>query len=254
MSTEICKATPERGVISYDYGDTAGAGFEAVTGNHVALPFLNLLQALSPEVAGTDSEIVDGAKPGMFLNSVTGELYDRLIFVPAYTRETWIQWQSREAGGGKVAEYPPEHSCIVAAREVADQWNRLKIGDDSLIQTFLLLGLVVSDSDAPTPAVLSLSSTKIKPYKAFMTRLSLFRLNGQQPPLSAHTIRISSAKETNRNNQPYFNVRFEAACENNIARSLLPPGNETSRMADQLRQSYLGSSVRVSEQTSDLPF
>jgi len=69
-----------------DLEQDAGAGFDGMTQEDYALPFLRLLTSTSPEVGE-----VDGALPGMILNSVTGELFDGKsgIFVGpcAYVRQ-----------------------------------------------------------------------------------------------------------------------------------------------------------------------
>ena len=49
----------------------AGAGLEHMDKEDFALPFLRLLASNSPEVSD-----VEGARPGMFYNSVTGQLHD----------------------------------------------------------------------------------------------------------------------------------------------------------------------------------
>jgi len=60
-------------IAKYDYGDHLGAGFEDTTTEDFAMPFLGILQDLSPAVK---DGIVEGAKIGMFINTATNELYD----------------------------------------------------------------------------------------------------------------------------------------------------------------------------------
>ena len=64
------KASTALAIMS-DLEQDAGAGFDGMTTEDYALPFLRLLTSTSPEVGE-----VDGALPGMILNSVTGELFD----------------------------------------------------------------------------------------------------------------------------------------------------------------------------------
>ena len=42
----------------------------------LALPFLKVLGQLSPEVNKRDAKFVQGAEPGMIINTVTNEIYD----------------------------------------------------------------------------------------------------------------------------------------------------------------------------------
>ena len=49
----------------------AGMGFENVSANDVAIPYLKILQALSPELRGATK--VAGAEEGLIINTVTGQ-------------------------------------------------------------------------------------------------------------------------------------------------------------------------------------
>jgi hypothetical protein len=54
----------------------ANAGSQNMTQEDLALPFLKVLGQLSPEVNKRDGKYVEGAEPGMILNTVTNEIYD----------------------------------------------------------------------------------------------------------------------------------------------------------------------------------
>ena len=54
----------------------AFAGLENVKSESVALPILKLLQNGSGEAQKRNQNYVEGAEPGMFLNTVTKKLYD----------------------------------------------------------------------------------------------------------------------------------------------------------------------------------
>lgn len=75
-----------------------------------SMPFLRLLQALSPEATEGHEKQLEGARPSMFLQTVSKELFDtkkgRLIVIPVFTKKTAIEWKLRENGGGFVREWP----------------------------------------------------------------------------------------------------------------------------------------------------
>ena len=54
----------------------ANAGSQNMTQEDLALQFLKVLGQLSPEVNKRDGKYVEGAEPGMILNTVTTEIYD----------------------------------------------------------------------------------------------------------------------------------------------------------------------------------
>ena len=54
----------------------ADKGSQNMTQEDLALPFLKVLGQLSPEVNKRDGKYVEGAEPGMILNTVTNEVFD----------------------------------------------------------------------------------------------------------------------------------------------------------------------------------
>ena len=54
----------------------ADKGSQNITQDDLALPFLKVLGQLSPEVNKRNGKYVEGAEPGMILNTVTNEIYD----------------------------------------------------------------------------------------------------------------------------------------------------------------------------------
>ena len=54
----------------------ADKGSQNITQDDLALPFLKVLGQLSPEVNKRNGKYVEGAEPGMILNTVTNDIYD----------------------------------------------------------------------------------------------------------------------------------------------------------------------------------
>lgn len=89
----------------------AGAGSKEVGQAEMALPFLNILQALSPQVAKKDDAYVEGAEPGMFHESVSGAIWDGdegVMIIPCHFSRHIIEWIKRKEGGGFVGLHPPD--------------------------------------------------------------------------------------------------------------------------------------------------
>jgi uncharacterized protein YhfF len=81
-----------------------GRGSENVTTDDVQIPRISLIQDLSPQIKATKPEYIEGAKPGMVFNVLTGELYpDGLKFVPTFFEKDHLVWKIRKAGGGLIA-------------------------------------------------------------------------------------------------------------------------------------------------------
>ena len=84
MSNEVMKK--DTGSIAL-FGDDAAKGFENMTQEDMALPFVRILGQLSPQVTEGDGKYIEGAKPGMIYNTVTSELFDGkkgIKIIPCY--------------------------------------------------------------------------------------------------------------------------------------------------------------------------
>ncbi len=89
-----------------------GLGNENVSAEDLALPRIKLLQALSPEVDEDNDKYIEGAKPGMFVNTVTGALYNSMFVVPVYYKRIYSVFRKRELGGNKVGEFDTEREAL----------------------------------------------------------------------------------------------------------------------------------------------
>jgi hypothetical protein len=253
--TDLATREHETGLTAYDYGTDAGAGFEVVDKNFVSLPYINLLQALSPEVANPD-EIVDGAKPGKFINSVSKEIFDTVTIQPVSMRRVYVQWKPDR--GGKVAEHFPESEVVRKA--IADnkatpgsKFTDLFAEDDVLVETYYVLALQHTN-DGLLPVMLSFTSTKIRAFKEIITRISTARVGGKQPPLFAHRWQLNSFGDRNAANQPFFNVKIVAPIDNNVIKSLIPPDSEYIAAAIALKAAYDAGDAKPVDQSAEIPF
>ena len=86
-------------------------GFENMTQEDMALPFVRILGQLSPQVTDGDAKYIDGAKPGMIYNTVTSELFDGkkgFKVIPCYYKKDYPEWSDRGDGpGAPVASHLP---------------------------------------------------------------------------------------------------------------------------------------------------
>ena len=76
----------------------ANAGSQNIGQDDVALPFLKVLGQLSPEINKKHAKYVEGAEPGMILNSVTKELFDGdkgIEVIPVFYNRKYLEWQDR---------------------------------------------------------------------------------------------------------------------------------------------------------------
>ena len=76
----------------------ADKGSQNMTQEDLALPFLKVLGQLSPEVNKRDGKYVEGAEPGMILNTVTNEIFDGskgINVLPVFYERKYVEWADR---------------------------------------------------------------------------------------------------------------------------------------------------------------
>jgi hypothetical protein len=183
------------------FSDFAGEGFAGVGKDDMAIPFITILQGLSPEVKRNDPAYIEGAQEGMFLNTVTRELHDPvkngpLVLISCHYARTFLEWRLREKGGGFVAEHTLPSATIrdERGRDILENGNQL---NDT--RTFYVLAM--DANGMPQPAVVSMTSTQIKKAKQWLMQQNLLRLSGPngsyQPPMFASKWNVTTVTESN---------------------------------------------------------
>ena len=85
----------------------AGIGLENITTEDMQIPFIRIIQALSPQLQKDDSLYIKGAEQGDSFNTVTQEVYKQdegILVVPAFFEKKCLEFAMRSSGGGFVRE------------------------------------------------------------------------------------------------------------------------------------------------------
>lgn len=234
-ASDLAKKAGAGALATYDYGDMAGSGFEGVTTGDLSIPFLTVLQPMSPEVQPGEDR-VKGAEAGMLFNTVTRELFDPkegICFQPVCTQHCYMEWRPRNQGGGLVGRHSIDSEVVAQAKEAAKksgaEFGKLKTaaGND-LIETRYILGYLLRDpnqTEPGEPIMIAFTSTKMKVYKNITTRLYTFQ---GRPPLFAHRLRITSVLEENPKGK-FYNFKIEPWF-GTIAESLIDPRGKSAKL------------------------
>ncbi len=178
-------AVPGAAGVPAQYTEDAGGGLDQVGAGETLIPFIRILQALSPQV---EQQTIPDARPGMLFNTATQEIFDGkkgLGFVPAFRQHNYAKFTPRDNGGGFLglvdAHDPYVNECRAIAdrlhaegkRETDSRFGKLPTPDAAeLVETFYLYGLFVHpEAEIPIRGVMGFASSAIKPYKGMMTRL-----------------------------------------------------------------------------------
>lgn len=196
------------------YEENAGAGFENADAQAYAIPFLIILQAMSPQCKKSDGAYIKGAEEGMFYNTVTQELFPGDVgveVIPCYYKRSFIRWAPRDAGGGYKGEFAP-NDPIVATATGGERGNQLPDGD-TLADTRTHYVLLLKADGSYAPAVVSLTSTQVRKSRQWMSKMEGIKFKnaaGQlyTPPMYSHVYRLTTVPEQNDQGS-WFGLKVE---------------------------------------------
>lgn len=253
MTTEVTvKPTTEISTELIDlFSADSGAGMENMGVDDLAIPFIAILQSLSPQCKKSDSKWIKGAEEGMIHNTLTDELTDGdtgILVVPcAYTR-VQLQWKPRNAGGGLVARHTLDDPIIKTALE-----NRLPNGNN-LEETAEYYVLVLKADGNAERAIVSMSRTQLKAARKFNALIAGLKVKSSAgkvftPAMYSHMYRLRSIAQENGLGGWYG---WSIALEGPIAdRDLYQAAKEFS---EAVRKGEVKAEIKVEDSSEDVPF
>jgi hypothetical protein len=177
----------------------AGMGFENVTANDVAIPYLKILQALSPELRGTTK--VPGAEEGLIINTVTQQLMKEFRVIPCAFKKSYVEWTPREAGGGLVKEHMDEK---ILEKTKKNERNQDVLSNGNLIVTTSYHYVLVLTEGGYERAVMAMSSTQLKKSRRWLGQMMSLQVKiGDKsftPPPFSHSYHVGTGMETKDTN------------------------------------------------------
>ena len=195
MSEEIVKQT-------MSFEDDASIDTGVIDKDSIAIPYIQLLQTLSPQIKKGDKKL-EGAEEGMFFNSVTEEVADSIRIVPCFYERLYNKWKSRETGGGflgPISMADSEKELALTERDERGRHIYLDNKDEMLIDTRNHYVLVEMSEGNWSKAVISLSSTGIKVSKKWIAHYNSIKLDGGNgkfnPPCFSHMYDVTQVLDS----------------------------------------------------------
>lgn len=192
------------------YAEDAGAGLETITMRDKVIPYLKIIQQLSPELNKNKPEYIEDLEIGDFLNSATKQIYKELRLIPVSFIARLVEWKPKR--GGFVADHgdinlEPAKRVLAESHEGKDaNGNNVTMSKAGNIlqeqKTFFCLEI---SGAFPERAVVSLASTQIKHGKEWATKIDneLIQLPGPdgvrlvKPPIWYRSYTAESQPESN---------------------------------------------------------
>ena len=178
-----------------------GAAFDS---SEMQIPFVRLLQALSPQLNKKKADFIEGATAGDAFNNVTGQYWDGekgLTVIPCFQTTKYLEFVPRDMGGGFKGEIPANSPLLQqttrsGSKEILPNGNELVKSDQHFC-------LIVDEDGAFQPVVIDMKSTQLKVSRRWKTQISMKKIKhpktGQlfTPPVFATTWRLYSVEESN---------------------------------------------------------
>lgn len=196
-SAQKAVATQNANLPAYIKQNDKARGSENVEMADVAIPRIEIVQALSPCLKKNDPGYIEKAQQGDLYNSVTRELYGAKVpVIPIFFKKQYLVWKDRKSGGGFGGGYDTPVEARNRVLEEPDNEQGLWQIQDTAQQ----LVMVVKADGTTEEAIVSMARTKLKVSKNWN---SLIRLNGNDR--FSRLYFLFTVDEMNNNGDEYKN-------------------------------------------------
>ena len=194
------------------YEGDAHAGFENVKTSSLALPILKLLQNGSGEAQKRNQNYVEGAEPGMLLNTVTKKLYngaEGIEVIPCHYKLEYQEWADFGTGSGRPENIYDANSDILS--KTKNEMGKDRLDNGNYILTVGQHYVLIKDGISTENALISMSSSQGKVSRKWNSMMMSITLDGKNgpytPPSFSHKYRLTSVLNSGKGNQWYgYNV------------------------------------------------
>ena len=202
MNQEIAKKENAGALATNLFEADADKGSQNMTQEDLALPFLKVLGQLSPEVNKRDGKYVEGAEPGMILNTVTNEVFDGakgIDVLPVFYERKYVEWQDRGEGkGAPVAIH--DASSDIMSQTTRDKSFKDRLPNGNYLENTANHYVVVL-GDSPQTALISMKATQLKISRKWNSIMMGIKLQGKNglftPPTYSHIYNLKTVQMSN---------------------------------------------------------
>ena len=225
---------------------TAGEGttFES---SELQIPFIRIIQALSPQIKRKDPLFIEGADQGDAFNTVTNQFWngeDGLTVIPCYQETKYLEFVPRETGGGFVGELSTKDPMIQkterkGAREILPNGNDLVKSDQHYC-------LIVEGDGMIQPAIVDMKASQLKVSQRWKTQISMLKIKNPKtnqlmtPALFATQWKLVTVEESN-DKGTWYNW--------SVTKDDLVQSKEIFDQAKKFRQSIMDGAVKAVDET-----
>ena len=155
-------------------GALAGGGLEEVTSEDVQIPFLRVLQALSPQIKKSDPAYIKGAEQGGIFNTVTKKFWsgdEGVLVIPVHFQKKLLEFVPRSEGGGFVGEINPKNLPKI----VKENGMEMLENGNELVRTAQHYVKIVHEYCTLEKAIVDMKKTQLKKSREWVSIMGMFK-------------------------------------------------------------------------------
>ncbi len=210
-STAVAAAATPAQALQEAMAASAVTGFEEAASSAYAIPFLRVLQDLSPQVKSKMAGYIKGAKPGQIFNTASKALADRVRVIPCYYQQTHIEWKPRGTAGSASNGFVQSHpaNTPLVQRTVRDEKTNRPIlpNGNELMDTRSHYILLLNPDGSREGCLLPMASTGLKVSRTWMTQMKVASAPSKEfpkgLPMYAFSYELWTEEESNDQGQWY---------------------------------------------------
>ena len=197
-----------------DILEFAGEG-AAYDSSEMQIPFVRILQAMSPQLKKREAEYIEGSEQGDVFNTVTKQYWtgeEGVTVVPCFQTTKYLEFTPREQGGGFRGEIAATDPVLTkaerqGAKEILPNGNELVKSDQHYC-------LIVDEDGAFQPVVVDMKSSQLKVSRRWKTQIAMQKVKHPKtdqlvtPPLFGTQWKFTTVEESN-DQGTWFNYAIE---------------------------------------------
>lgn len=193
-------------VAGIDWAEDSGKGLENTTSDDFQIPFLNIIEQLSPQVNKKKAEYVEGADVGMVVNSLTGQLWNDetpLLVIPCAYSSIDLEWKPNR--GGLAGIHKASENMLKQTKKSDDGKRDVLPNGNEIINTAQHYVLYSAGDGEWKPAVISMDRTRRKCSKIWNSLMSDLTVTAgdkvhKNLPTFSHIWQLDTVEKSNDKN------------------------------------------------------
>lgn len=222
----------------------------------VTIPFLRVLQQLSPQVTKGKPDYIEGASAGNFINTASKQVYDGeegVLIIPCRFQNRYLEWRPRKMGGGLVRDFGEDAGAALARVAMqGEKGQQVTAEGHEIVRSLQYWALLTDGAGGYEQIVLSLASTQAKKAKdwnyVILNRKELIKGKTVSMARMPHfyTYKLTTVLESNDMGS-WYGIRVNP--HGRVAE--LPNGREIFETAKAFRELIDTGKVRTAEEHTE---